>query len=175
MDDLRTINILKGVNVFFWFIWAAIPFCIAASLSWWDMTTIFEGPNTVCSETAMKGFSENGKIATTVFFVIDTMLSIILFALMHILVHASASGRVFIQKTLSILGYMAALVTAWPFISIGSLNITKYYLFSIGDLPSFDPEYMIDVVMLGCGLFVFVLRLIFRHALNLHEDARLTV
>lgn len=175
MSEDKSLKLFKRINLIFWGIWLLIPFYIAASTYFWDQTVIFSGLGEGCTEAASRVLSEKGKIAALLFFTFDTMLYLILFALMHVMVNDCAKGRVFIGKSVSTMGYIAVLIIIWPFLNIVTFNLTKYFLFSIGDLPAFKPEYSIDVVMIGAGFFFLMLRFVLLHALKLHEDAKLTI
>ena len=175
MDEDKSLKLFRRINLIFWGIWLVIPFMIAASTFFWDQTVIFSGLENGCTEAASKALSEKGKIVATLFFTLDTVLCLILFALMHLMVNDCAKGRLFIDRSISIMGYIAALVIVWPFLNTITFNMTTYYLFSIGDLAEFKPEYSVDVVMIGAGFFFLVLRFVLLHALKLHEDAKLTV
>jgi hypothetical protein len=175
MNEDKSLKLFNHINLIFWGIWLLIPFYIAASTYFWDQTVIFSGLGDGCTETANKTLSEKGKIGAVLFFTFDTLLYIILFAFMHVMVNDCAKGRIFIRKSVSIMGYIAGLIIVWPFLTVATFNLTKYFLYSIGDLPEFKPEYTIDVVMIGAGFFFLMLRFVLLHALKLHEDAKLTI
>jgi hypothetical protein len=175
MDEDKSLKLFKIINLIFWGIWLLTPCFIAASTYFWDQTIIFSGIENGCTEAANKELSQEGKIAAMMFFIFDTMLYLILFALMHYMVNDCAKGRIFIGRSISIMGYIAALVIVWPFLTTVTFNLTRYYLFFIGDLVEFKPEYSVDVLMIGAGFFFLVLRFVFLHALKLNEEAKLTV
>ena len=175
MSENTSLRLFKRINLIFWGIWLVIPFMIVASTYFWDQTVIFSGIDNGCTEAASKILSEKGKMAALLFFTFDTMLYLILFALMHVMVNDCAKGRIFIDRSISIMGYIAGIIIIWPFLTIATFNLTKYFLYSIGDLPEFKPEYTIDVVMIGAGFFFLMLRFVLLHALKLHEDAKLTI
>jgi hypothetical protein len=175
MSADKSLKLFKIINLLFWAIWVAIPFFIAASTNFWDKAIIFSGIESGCTEAATKELSDAGKTAAFLFFMFDTLLYLIIFGLMHAMVRACAKGRLFINRSISIMGYIAAVVFVWPFLSVITFNLTRYYLVTIGDLPAFKAEYQLDPVMIAAGLFFFVLRLVLQHALKMHEDAKLTV
>jgi hypothetical protein len=175
MNEKKSLKLFEHINLFFWGIWLLIPFYIAASSYFWDQAIIYSGLENGCTEAVNKILSTNGKIAAMLFFIFDTMLYLILFALMHFMVNNCAKGRIFIGQSILIMGYIASLIIIWPFLHTLTFNLTKYYLFSIGDLANFNPDYTIDVVMVGAGFFFLVLRFILVHAMKMHEDAKLTV
>jgi hypothetical protein len=171
----RSLKTFKVINLLFWAIWVAIPFCIAASTDFWDKAIVFSGIESGCTEAATKELSDAGKTAAFLFFVFDTLVYLILFGLMHIMVRDCAKGRLFINRSISIMGYIAAVVFVWPFLTLITFNLARYYLVTTGDLPIFKAEYQLEPIMIGAGLFFFVLRLVLQHALKMHEDAKLTV
>jgi hypothetical protein len=175
MSEDKSLKLFKRINLIFWGIWLFIPFYITASTYFWDQTIIFSGLENGCTEAATKELSEKGKIAAILFFTFDTTLYLVLFGLMHAMVNDCSKGRIFIGKSISIMGYISALIVVWPFLDMLTFNVTKYYLFSIGDIPEFKPEYYVDVVMIGAGFFFLLLRFVLLHALKLHEDSKLTI
>jgi hypothetical protein len=175
MNEDKSLKLFKRINLIFWGIWLLIPCYIAASTFFWDQTVIFSGLGEGCTDAANRILSEKGKIAALLFFTFDTLLYLILFALMHVMVNDCAKGSVFIGKSVSIMGYIAMLIIIWPLLHVATFNLTKYFLFSIGDLPEFKPEYTVDVMMIGAGFFFLMLRFVLLHALKLHEDSKLTI
>ena len=168
-------NIFNLINLLFWAIWVAVPFYIASSTQYWNEAIIFSGLENGCKETAPTKLSHHGEIAASIFFVIDTLIYLTLFGLMHFLVNDCAKGRFLISRTISVMGYIAAIVILWPIFSLISYNLTKYYLFLIGDIPHTNPDYQIDIIMIGAGFFFIVIRYILIHALKMQEEAKLVV
>jgi len=175
MDEDKSLKFFNLINLIFWGIWLLVPFFIVASTYFWDQAVVFSGIENGCTQAAVRELSQKGKIAAVLFFMFDTLLYLILFALMHLMVNDCAKGRVFIGRSISIMGYIAALAIVWPFLFAVTFNLTKYYLFSIGDLVEFKPDYTLDVLMIGAGCFFLMLRLVLLHALKLHEDAKFTI
>lgn len=171
----RREKIFKIINLAFWGIWLIMPFSIAAFHGYWSDAIILAGLQGGCAGLSAQELSQSGKMAINLFFIIDTSFYLILFGLMHLLVHDCAKGRFLIDRTISIMGYISAHILVWVLVTIVSLNFMKYYLFSIGDIKNFTPDYSIDVVLVGASFFFIVLRYIFLHAMKLQEDAKLTV
>jgi hypothetical protein len=175
VQEVKRRKIFNLINFAFWGIWLIVPFYIAASTYYWNEAIIFSGIEDACSSVAAPELSFNGKIATNMFFVFDTLIYLILFGLMHVLVNDCAKDRFLVNRSVSIMGYIAAVVILWPIFTLITFNLTKYYLFSIGDINQFNPEYQIDVIMIGAGFFFIVLRFILVHAFKLQEEAKLIV
>jgi hypothetical protein len=174
-EAANRLRIFKLFNFAFCLIWLVLPFSIAAFYEYWDDAIIFAGLKDGCASLPVLELSASGKIATNLFFITDTIFYLVLFGLMHLLVYDAAKGRFLINRTISTIGYIAALILLWTTLTVFTFNLTKYYLFSIGDINSFTPDYSIDVVMIGAGFFFVVLRYILLHAFKLQEDAKLTV
>lgn len=175
MTGSRSERIFKYINLFFWFIWASMPFCIYHSLDYWNVPFIFVGPEHACAPDFPKTFSEAGRLIAGSVFCTDIIFSLLFLGVMHRLVMASARGEFFITQTLRTMGHLAILLISWPIVIIAVFNCAKYALFRIGDLPAFIPSYQPDFIQIGAGLLVVVLKLILAHALELHEESKLTV
>lgn len=177
MEDARAQQLFIHINRLFWFIWISLPFCLYKAIPWLESSPdeLFLIQQEPCSAQAVKGLSNAGHWLTWGYFGINTVLYLALFGLMHYLVHTFAKGQVFLAKTLVFMGYIAGLVICWPLIDVISFNLVAWQLTRMGDLPVFQPDLRLDVMTLGSGFFLLVIRVILSHALKLHEESRYTI
>ena len=176
MEDIRAQQLFVRINRLFWLIWVLLPFCLYKAIPWLEGSPdqIFLTQQTTCADPAQR-LSPTGQSLAWVYFGVNTGIYLVLFALMHRLVHGFAKGQVFIEQTLTYMGYIAGLVIAWPLVDVVMLNAVSWQLAAIGDLTHFTPDLRIDVMTLGSGFFLWVIRVILSHALALHEESRYTI
>jgi len=106
---------------------------------------------------------------------IHTGLYVTLMVLMHALVRRFTRGQMLISMTLGTMKNIAWLLLANAFIGIPLYNLNMYLLSRWGDLPAWEPIYLIDPMSLALALTLLALRILIRHAIRLQEDVDLTV
>lgn len=177
MEDARAQRLFIRINQLFWLIWVLLPFCLYKAIPWLESSPdqLFLAQQEPCADNAVQQLSMHGEYLAWLYFGLNTGIYLVLFALMHRLVYRFAKGQVFLEQTLVVMGYIAGLVISWPLIDVVSFNLLGWMLAASGDLPVFNPDLRIDVMTLGSGFFLLVIRVILSHALKLHEESRYTI
>lgn len=177
MDNTSEHVLFKQINRLFWLIWILLPFYLYKAIPWLESPpgNMFLSQQELCSVDATQQLSVTGQWIAWIYFGINTLIYLTLFGLMHHLVHTFAKGEVFLKKTLTFMGYIAGLVISWPLIDVVSFNVIGWLLQRMGELSVFHPDFQVDVMTLGSGAFLLVIRVILSHALKLHDESRYTI
>jgi hypothetical protein len=177
MEDVHAQRLFIQINRLFWLIWVLLPFCLYKAIPWLEGSPdqLFLAHQEPCAGNAVKTLSETGQYFAWLYFGINTGIYLVLFGLMHRLVHGFAAGKVFLKQTLVMMSYIAGLVICWPLVNVVSFNLVGWQLANMGDLQVFQPDFRMDVMTLGSGFFLLVIRVILSHALALHEESRFTI
>jgi len=171
-SDKQTLQRLERA---FWVIWAIAPIIlIVVIVEIWAMPyAIFDGME--LTDVSIKSFSSLGQVLAGIEFVIDASAYIAIVAMMHILVRRFTKEGGLVKPTLQTMKNIATFLLVYAFVQVMTYNINLYVLFKIGDLPEWDPLFYIDMIILAFSLTLFSLRILIREAINLREDADLTI
>lgn len=167
--------VLKRLNLCFWGIWLFVPLLVGVFINhaWTAPYVMLDGVET--ATTIPSFFSFKGQVLVAIELLFNVVLYLALVALMHRLVGRFAIGQAMIVNTLHTMQIIAWLLLASACIGELLSNLNMFLLFRLGDIPSWEPIYFIDLKDLALSLTLFALRILIRHAIVLKEDNDLTV
>jgi hypothetical protein len=99
----------------------------------------------------------------------------VLLAMAHAVIHRCATGRVFVAGMIGTLHRIGLLIIAFPVIDLLLQNLTMWVYVRTGDVMTFSPEFALDVPVIGVGLLLITMAAAMRMAVQLHQDAELTI
>jgi len=167
--------ILKRLNQCFWGLWLLVPLLIYLfAHNVWTSPYVFE-PNLDPGMATPASFSVQGQLLVGLELCFNIGLYLLLVALMHRLVGRFAVGQAMMAATLRTIQIIAWLLLASGLVGPLLANLNLFLLFKLGDLPSWEPLYFIDLKDLALSLTLFALRILIRYAIELKEDHDLTV
>jgi len=181
MDDIGAQRLFRWLDRSFWLIWLGFPLLI-----WLTVTTILAMP-TKLAEMApdqaaciaalphMTQFSATGQIVFWAAFGFETAFYAILMVMAHRVIHLCATGRVFVEGMIGMLKAIGLTIAVYPSISLIVANLTMAAYWMTGDLPSFMPEFALDLPVMGVGLLLVTIAAAMRMGLRLRRDADLTI
>lgn len=165
----------KRLERCFWALWALAPFLLSLAIHYTWTSPYAISDDADASRMIVSTFSFGGQLLVSVEMLVNVGFYVILIALMHMLVRRFARGQMLMSATLGAMKSIACLLLAYAFIEIPLYNLNMYLLYRLGDLPSWEPFYFLDVMSLALALTLFALRILIRHAIDLQEDVDLTV
>ncbi len=168
-------RVFKRIERGFWLLWAMAPILLwlCVYYSWtYPYSLALDGNGRTIPVSA---FSFPGQLLVAIDLFINAGICITLVVCMHRLVRCFARGDMLISTTLRTMNTIAWLMLVYAFLGIPIYNLNIYLLYRLGDVPSWQPVYFIDVMGLAFALTLFALRTLISHAIRLKEDVDLTV
>lgn len=165
----------------FWLIWLGFPVLV-----WLLVSEILAGPERLRElapdQAACLGdlpqlvnFSAAGAFVFWVTFAIEFAIYAVLLAMAHSVIRRCAQGRVFVAPMIAMLQRIGILIAVLPLIDLILMNASMWFFTVTGDLPVFIPSFALDIPVLGVGLLLITMAAALRMAVDLHDDAQLTI
>ena len=181
MTDLSSQTVFTWVNRAFWLIWLGFPVLI-----WQLISEVLDGPERLRDlapdQAACLGdlpqpatFSTAGAFAFWSAFAIEIAIYAVLLAMAHSVIRRCAQGRVFVAPMIATLLRIGVLIAVFPLIDLILTNASMWFYTTTGDLPVFIPSFALDIPVLGVGLLLITMAAALRMAMDLHDDAQLTI
>jgi hypothetical protein len=181
MQDPTTYRLFYWLDRAFWLIWLGYPVLI-----WLLVRSVLDAPaqllalapdQAACLDELpfLTTFSSMGQWVFWSAFGIEMGIYIVLSLMAHIVIHRCATGRVFVSEMILTLHRMGLLIVAIPVIELLLLNLAAWIYVRTGDAASFEANYALDVPVIGVGLLLVTIAAAMRMAVQLHQDAELTI
>jgi Na+-translocating ferredoxin:NAD+ oxidoreductase RnfA subunit len=163
------------LDAIFWCIWLLAPFLI-----WQSFDAIWARPYSYEEFGDMQSpivatFSMQGKLLVGLASGLEMVQDVATLVLMHRLVRQFKRGDMLIAATLRTMKYIAWIAIAMSIIEILVYNLNSYWLYRLGDVPTWQPLYTINLMILAVGIFLLALKMLIEHAIALQKDVDLTV
>jgi hypothetical protein len=123
----------------------------------------------------LSAFSQTGQIIFWAGFAFQIAIFALILALAHQVIHRCATGQVFVDKMISSLQRIGIIIAAFPVLDLVIQNLSAWAYVQTGDLIAFSGSYALDVTVVGVGLLLVTLAAAMQMAVQMHEDAALTI
>ena len=181
MTDPRTQRMFRWLDWAFWLIWLGFPVLI-----WSLVRSVLDLPAQLArlapdQAQCLVGlpqvalFSAVGKVAFWVPFAVEMAVYAVLLFLAHRVVHWCATGQIFIPPIIRALQMIGVIIAAFPLCDWVMQMLAAWIYVQTGDMPFFDWGFAVDVPVIGVGLLLVTMAAAMRMAVQLHEDAALTI
>ncbi|MFM2388619.1 MAG: hypothetical protein RLZZ437_174 [Pseudomonadota bacterium] len=120
-------------------------------------------------------FSQTGQIIFWAGFAFQIAIFAVILALAHQVIHRCATGQVFVDRMISLLQRIGIIIAAFPLLDLVIQNLSAWAYVQTGDLFVFAGSYALDVTVVGVGLLLVTLAAAMQMAVQMHEDAALTI
>jgi len=170
--DFKT---LKKLERAFWGLWFLAPLVLAFVIH-----DIWTSPYVV-DKSSSSGpiFVHQLSLAGQTLVIIEILFAVSVYAsimvLMHSLIHRFTKSDGLVTSTLKTMNRIAILIGGFAVMEIILYNCNLYFMYRIGDLPSWQPAIYIELIYLAFSLILFSLRILIKEAVSLREDADLTI
>jgi hypothetical protein len=181
MADARTQRLFLMLDKAFWLIWLGFPILI-----WLIVTEVLDAPSRLvdlapdqvaCIDALpmVVNFSAIGQAAFWVSLAFELAANALLLGLAHRVIHRCATGRVFVAEMIGTLRLIGWIIALWPMADLILSNATLAVFTAMGDIAAYQPNFALDLPVLGVGLLLITMAAAMRMAVRLHDDAALTI
>jgi len=98
-----------------------------------------------------------------------------LLALAHRVIHRCATGEVFVMPMIGSLRLIGTIIALFPVLDLALTNLSMAAYVATGDMLVFIANYALDLPVMGMGILMVVMAAAMRMAVQLHQDAELTI
>lgn len=181
MTPARTMKIFRLLDWSFWLIWAVFPLfiwsAIATILDAPEVTKEIIGNDPVClaGVPMLDKFSTASAIAYWTMVSIEVSVYALILFLVHRVIRRCARGKVFVQDMIGFLWQIGLFISLWPIVALGLDNGLAWFLWQQGDMPMFFWVSWPDLPTIGVGLLLVTLSYAMDMAVQMHDEAQLTV
>lgn len=165
----------------FWLLWLAFPvfiwLSIAAVTGQPDELAAMVPGQAECVEQLPQvvNFTPAGQMVYWADFAIHLLFFAGVLAVAHRVILSCARGEMFVAPLIRRLRLIGITISLFPPVSLLLSNLSMAAYVATGDLPSFIPDYALDLPTLGIGLLLIAISLAMRQAMQLQQEADLTI
>lgn len=175
------LTVFRRLDRAFWLVWLAFPLMLWAVVR--SISTVAPVPEGLspearaCFEIApqVAAFSPAGRRIVWAMLGIEVLFYAALLFLAHRVIHRCATGRVFMAEMIGALHTMGLMIVLWPPFDLLIGNLAVARLASLGDLWAYQPDFALDVPVMGVGILMLAIAVAMREAARLREDSELTI
>jgi hypothetical protein len=120
-------------------------------------------------------FSAAGQAVFWGGFAIEMAIYAVLLFLAHQVVHRCATGQIFVAAMITTLRRIGLMIAAFPVIDLLIQNVSAWAYVRTGDMIIFSGTYALNIPVLAVGLLLVTMAVAMRMAVQLHQDAELTI
>jgi hypothetical protein len=181
MTPARTMKIFRLLDRGFWLIWLAFPLfiwsAVAAILAAPEITKELVGDDPVClaGVPMLDKFTLTSQIAYWSVTAIEVSVYAAILFLVHRVIHRCASGQVFVQPMIRFLRRIGWIISIWPVVAQILYNLLAWLFYAQGDMPAAYWITWPDLPAMGVGLLLVTLSYAMDMAVQMHDEAQLTV
>lgn len=181
MKDQAAMRLFFWADRAFWLIWLGFPVLIWVAvrgvLTAPEQLAVLAPDQAACLAglPLVVNFSPVGRAVFWSGFAIEFAIFAILLLLAHRVIHRCAMGEVFVLPMIGSLRLIGTLIALFPLLDLAITNLSMLVYVAIGDIPVFEPNFALDVTVIGMGLLMVVMAAAMRMAVRLHRDAELTI
>lgn len=181
MQDAATQRLFLWLDRAFWLIWLGFPVLI-----WVSVQAVMNAPAEILALAPDQAacladlpmvatFSTAGRWVFWGVFGIEMAFYAVVLGMAHGVIHRCATGRVFVDGMIGTLRNMGILIALFPVVDIILANLSLWAYVATGDIPVFLPNFALDIPVIGVGLLLITIAAAMRMAVQLHQDAELTI
>jgi hypothetical protein len=181
MTDPRNHRLFQWLDRAFWLIWLGFPVMI-----WLLVQSVLDAPAqllalapeqaTCLAELPLPStFSPTGQWVFWLAFAVEMVMFAALLAMAHAVIHRCATGQVFVSGMIGTLHRIGLLIVGFPVVDLVLQNLTLWVYVQTGDVPTFSADFALDLPVIGVGLLLITIAAAMRMAVQLHQDAELTI
>jgi hypothetical protein len=181
MTDHTTNRLFYWLDRTFWLIWLGFPLFV-----WLLVQSVLDAPTQLMAQAPKEmacladlrlpaTFSPVGQWMFWSAFAVQMALLATLLVMAHAVVHRCATGRVFVSGMIRTLHGIGVLIVAIPVVDLLLQNVSTWVYVQTGDLQVFTANFALDVPVIGVGLLLVTIAAAMRMAVQLHQDAALTI
>jgi Protein of unknown function (DUF2975) len=181
MEDAATHRLFLWLDRAFWLIWLGFSVLI-----WLSVQAVLNAPDEILALAPdqaacladlpmVASFSTAGRWIFWGGFGYQVAFYAVILGMAHQVIHRCATGRVFVDRMISTLRTMGWLIALFPVIDLILANLALLAFVATGDMPVFQPNYGLDIPVIGVGLMLVTIAAAMRMAVQLHQDAELTI
>ncbi len=120
-------------------------------------------------------FSTAGQVVFWGGFAVEVAVYAVILFLAHQVIHRCATGRVFVGAMIASLQRIGIIIAVYPLIDLAIMNLSDWAYVLTGDIIAFSGSYALDMPVMGVGLLLVTMAAAMRMAVQMHEDAALTI
>lgn len=181
MQDAATHRMFYWLDRAFWVIWLGFPVLI-----WVSVQAVLNAPAQILALAPDQAacladlpmvatFSTAGASVFWGGFGFQVAFYAVVLGMAHQVIHRCATGQVFVDTMIRTLRTMGILIALFPLVDIILANLSLWAYVTTGDIPVFLPTYGLDIPVIGVGLLLVTIAAAMRMAVQLHQDAELTI
>lgn len=181
MTDPATQQLFQWLDRAFWLIWLGFPVLI------WALVREIEGAPAQLAVLAPEQaaclaelpqvalFSAAGQTVFWLGFAFTMFVFVVLLALAHQVIRRCAAGQVFVAPMITSLRRIGLIIAAFPIVDLALQNASAWAYVQTGDMVAFAGSYALDIPVIGVGLLLVTMAAAMRMAVQMHNDAALTI
>jgi hypothetical protein len=181
MMDPKTQQFFNWLDWAFWLIWLGF-----LALIWQLVREVQNSPATLAALAPDQAaciaalpqpalFSPAGKSVFWGGFAVEMAIYAVLLVMAHQVIHRCATGQIFVAPMITTLRRIGLMIAAFPVIDLLIQNISAWAYVQTGDMVAFSGAYALNIPILGVGLLLVTMAAAMRIAVQMHEDAELTI
>ncbi len=181
MTDPKTQRLFHWLDRSFWLIWPGYLVLI-----WLLVREVQSSPATLAALAPDQAaclaalpqpalFSPAGRAVFWGGFAVEMAIYAILLFMAHQVIHRCATSRIFVEEMITTLRRIGLMIAAFPLIDLLIQNVSAWAYVQTGDMIIFSGAYALNVPILGVGLLLVTMAAAMKMAVQLHQDAELTI
>jgi hypothetical protein len=181
VTDPATQRVFLWLDRAFWLIWLGFPLLI-----WLLVQQVRNGPAELAALAPDQAaclaelpqparFSPTGQWVFWGSFAVEMAIYAVLLALAHRVVHRCATGQIFVAPMIASLRQIGLIIAIFPLVDLILQNLGTWAYVQTGDLLAFSGSFALDVPVIGVGLLLMTMAAAMRLAVQMHDEARLTI
>ncbi len=120
-------------------------------------------------------FSTAGQFVFWLGFAFTMLVYAVLLAMAHQVIRRCAAGQIFVAPMITSLKRIGIIIAAFPLVDLVLQNASAWAYVQTGDMAAFAGSLALDIPVIGVGLLLVTMAMAMRMAVQLHQDAALTI
>lgn len=181
MIDLATQRLFYWLDKAFWLIWLGF-----LTLIWVLVRQVQDTPAQLAALAPEQAaclaalpqvalFSTAGQSVFWLGFTFTMFVYAVLLAMAHRVIRYCAAGQVFVAPMITSLKRIGIIIAAFPPIDLVVQNASAWAYVQTGDMVAFAGSLALDFPVIGMGLLMVTIAMAMRMAVQMHQDAALTI
>jgi hypothetical protein len=120
-------------------------------------------------------FSSAGQAVFWGGFAVEMAVYAVLLLMAHQVIHRCATGQIFVAPMIASLRRIGLVIAIFPLVDLVIQNLSAWAYVHTGDMIAFSGRFALDMPVIGVGLLLVTMAAAMQMAVQMHEDAALTI